>query len=174
MLTEPNQRVTTVKNQDTIKISVDCWKNSENKLKIIKIILETRTLMSIPPTRTAMSTILTTTTETVTEPKESQKLLTHPVRHVARQTIPQRNAIMEPMQPIDRLPGRQNRKDKIRSTKEPIKMTQMKLLRLQPKIQTESATSSLRSCNWQTGGNSFNTSTNARGCLAAISGDFFN
>ena len=28
-----------------------------------------------------------------------------PVRHMARQTIPQRNAITEPMQPIDRLPA---------------------------------------------------------------------
>ena len=86
--------------------------------------------MSIPLTRTATSTILTTTTERVTEPKESQKLFTHPVRHVARQTIPQRDAIMEPMQPIDRLPGRGDRKDKIRSKKEPFKMTQMKTVRL--------------------------------------------
>ena len=85
--------------------------------------------MPIPLTRTATSTILTTTTGTVTEPKESQKLFTHPVRHVVRQTIPQRDAIMEPMepmQPIDRLPGREDRKDKIRSKKELFKMTQMK------------------------------------------------
>ena len=82
-----------------------------------------------------MSTIVTTTTtETLTEPKESQKLFTHPVRHVARQTIPQRTAIMEPMQPMDRLPGRKDRKDKIRSQKERIRMTQMEPLRLQPKI----------------------------------------
>ena len=92
-------------------------------------------VMPIPLTRTAMSTILTTTTtETVTEPKENQKLFTHPVRHVARQTIPQRNVIMEAMQLIDHLPGREDRKDKIRSKKEPIKKTRMKLLRLQPKI----------------------------------------
>ena len=39
-----------------------------------------------------------------------------------------------PMQPIDRLPGREDRKDKIRSKKEPIKMTRRKLLRLQPEI----------------------------------------
>ena len=115
------------------KISVNCWKNSENKLKIIKIILETKTVMPIPLTRTAMSTLLTTT-ERVTEPKESQKLFTHPVRHVARQTIPQRTAIMEPMQPIDRLPGREDQKDKIRSKKEPINMTQLRRLRLQPKV----------------------------------------
>ena len=79
-----------------------------------------------------MSTMLTTTTETVTEPKESQKLFTHPVRHVARQIIPQRNVIMEPMQLRDRLHGREDRKDKIRSKKEPLKMTRMKLLRPQP------------------------------------------
>ena len=81
-----------------------------------------------------MSTILATTTVTATEPKKSQKLFTHPVRHVARQTIPQRKAIVESMQPIDRLPGREDRKNKIRSKKEPIKMTRMKLFRLQPKI----------------------------------------
>ena len=89
--------------------------------------------MLTPLTQTATSTILTTTTESVREPKESQKMFTHPVRHVVRQTIPQRDAIMEPMQPIDRLPGREDRKDKIRSKKEPIK-AQMKLLRLQPKV----------------------------------------
>ena len=86
--------------------------NGEKKLKIFKIVLETKTVMPIPLTRTEMSTILTTTTETVTEPKESQKLFTHPVIHVARQTIPQRTAIMEPMQPIDCLPGREDRKTK--------------------------------------------------------------
>ena len=32
MLTDPNQRATTVKNQDIEKISVACWENSENKL----------------------------------------------------------------------------------------------------------------------------------------------
>ena len=90
--------------------------------------------MPIPLTRTATLTNLTTTTETVAEPKESQKLFTHPVRHVVRQTIPQRDAIMEPMQPIDRLPAREDRKDKIRSTKEPIKMTRMNLLKQQPTI----------------------------------------
>ena len=125
---------TTVKNQDIIEISVDCWKNSENKLKIFKLSLEIKTVMPITLTRKAMSKFLTTTTETVTERNGCQKLPTHPVRHVVRQTIPQRDAIMEPLQLIDRLPGREDRKDKIRSKKEPIKMTRMKLIRLQPKI----------------------------------------
>ena len=65
---------------------------------------------------------------------EKKPLFTHPVKHVARQTIQLRNATTEPMQPIDRLPGREDRKNKIRSKKEPIKMTRVKLLRLQPKI----------------------------------------
>ena len=97
---------------------------------IIKIILETRTVTPIPPTQMAMSITPTTTTEKVTELKQSQKLFTHPVRHVVRQTIPQRDAIVEPMQPMDHLLGREDRKDKIRSKKEPIKMTRMKLIRL--------------------------------------------
>ena len=101
---------------------------------IIKIILETRTVTPIPPTQMAMSITPTTITETVTELKQSQKLFTHAVRHVVRQTIPQRDAIVEPMQPIDRLPGREDWKDKIRSKKEPVKMAQLKLIRLQPKI----------------------------------------
>ena len=44
-----------------------------------------------------------------------------------------RDAILEPMQPTDRLPGTKDRKDKIRSQKEPTKMTLMKFLKLQPK-----------------------------------------
>ena len=51
-----------------------------------------------------------------------------------KQTTPQRNATLEPMQPIDRLPGIEDRKDKIRYQRDPIKRTLMKLLKLQPKI----------------------------------------
>ena len=86
--------------------------------------------MPTPLTQTPTSTILTTTTGTVVGPKESQKLFAHPVRHVVRQTIPQRDAIMEPMQPKERLPGREDRKDKIGSRKEQFKMTQIKIARL--------------------------------------------
>ena len=75
-----------------------------------------------------------TTTKTVTKLKESQKLSTHPVRHVEKQTTPQRIAILEPMQPTDRLPATDDRKDKIRCQREPTKVTLMKLLKLQPKI----------------------------------------
>ena len=88
----------------------------------------------IPLTRTVMLTITTTTAKTVTEPKESQKQLTHFVRHVEKPTTPQRDATLEPMQPIDRLPGTEDRKNKIRSQKEPTKVTLMKFLKLHPKI----------------------------------------
>ena len=43
----------------------------------------------IPLTRTATSTIITTT-KTVTEQKESPKLFTHPVKHVEKQTTPEK------------------------------------------------------------------------------------
>ena len=88
-----------------------------------------------PVTLTQTTTSTTTTaTKTVTEPRESQKLFTHPVRHVRKETIPQRNGILEPMQPIDRHPGIKDRKDKTRSDKQLIKATLMKLRKLQPKI----------------------------------------
>ena len=87
----------------------------------------------LPLTRIVMSTT-TTITETVTELKESQKLFTHPVRQVEKQTTPQRNVILEPMQPIDRLPVTEDRKERIRPQKEPTKMTLMKLPSLQLKI----------------------------------------
>ena len=72
--------------------------------------------------------------KTVTEPKKSQKLFTHPVTQVEKQTITQRNANMEPMQPIDHPQGTEDLKDRIRSQREPIKVTPKKLLKLQPKI----------------------------------------
>ena len=39
MPTDPNQRATTVKNKDIIETSVACWKNSEKKLKLLKLML---------------------------------------------------------------------------------------------------------------------------------------
>ena len=56
------------------------------------------------------------------KPEKNPKLLINPVRHVGRQTTPQRKTNMEPTQPKDRLPGTEDRKDKIRSKKQPIKM----------------------------------------------------
>ena len=127
------------KNQDSTEISVVCWKNRKTARTNWKESKNPgkRTVTPITLTRTATSTKITTTTtttETVTEPKESLKLFTHPVRHVEKQTTPQRIATLEPMQPINRLPGTKDRKDKTRSQKEPIEATLMKIFKLQLKI----------------------------------------
>ena len=60
MLTDPNQRATTLKNQDITEVSVTCEKNSENKLKILKLFLEAKTVTPISLTQTII-TIVTTT-----------------------------------------------------------------------------------------------------------------
>ena len=83
------------------------------------------------PTRTIITLITTTT---VTEQKESQKLFTDLVRHVEKQTTPQIDAILKPLQPIDRLPGTEDRKGRIRSSRETLRAVHMKMLKLQPKI----------------------------------------
>ena len=98
------------------------------------ITLETKTVTPIPLTRTATSTRTTITTETVTELRERRKLFTHPVRHVEKQTTSQTNVTLEPMQAIDRLPGIDDRKDRIRTWREPIRAILMKLLKLRPKV----------------------------------------
>ena len=56
------------------------------------------------------------------------------MRHVEKATTPQRDATLELMQSIDHLPGTEDRKDKIRSQKEPTKVILMKLLKLHPKV----------------------------------------
>ena len=88
----------------------------------------------ITVTRTATPTIILTTTKTVKEPKESKKLFIHPVRHVGRLATPQRKANMELTPPTDRLPGTEDREDRIKSKREPTQMIRRKLLSLQTKI----------------------------------------
>ena len=68
-------------------------------------------------------------------------------------------------------PGIDDRKDKTKSNKELLKATHMGMSKLQPKLPTSSAMSSLQSCTWQTGNNrNTKTSTNSRVCLAATLG----
>ena len=57
-------------------------------------------------------------------------LFTHPVRPVVKLTIPERNVTFEQMQRTDRLPGRGDRKDRIKSNKEKPKATQMGMFKL--------------------------------------------
>ena len=56
---------------------------------------------------------------------ENQDLPAHPVRHVVKLTTLQKNATLEETQMIDRLPGTDGRKDRIRSNKEILKTIQM-------------------------------------------------
>ena len=65
----PNPTCHHCEKQDITETSVASGKNSENKLKLLKVILETKTVTPITLTQTATSTIITittTTTETVT------------------------------------------------------------------------------------------------------------
>ena len=82
------------------------------------------------PTRTPITAITTT----VIEQKESQKLLTHPVRHLEKQTTPQRDAILDPMQPIDHHLGTEDRKDRIRSSRETLRIVENKFSSGSPKF----------------------------------------
>ena len=93
-------------------------------------------------TTTILTTIITTritatitiTNKTVAVRKEGHELLSHPVRHVGKQTTPQKDGILEPTQPIDRLPDTDDRNDRIRSKNEQAKAIRRKLLKLQPKM----------------------------------------
>ena len=91
--------------------------------------------------------IITTTTKTVPEPRNRQKMFSHLVRYMGKQTTPQRNAILEPMQPIDSLPGTKDRKDRAKSQREPTKVTLKKFLKncsprfkLMPRLHSGAAT----------------------------------
>ena len=93
------------KKMDITKINLVCWNTKKNKLKAPNAVLETKTVAPITSSRTtATKTTTTTIKKTEVEQKEGQKLITSPVRQVEKQTIPQRNAILEQMQTIDCLP----------------------------------------------------------------------
>ena len=110
-------------------------KKQREQIEKANITLETKTVAPENLNQIATSTILTTTTtKTVTEPKESQKQFFHPVRHVGKQTTPKRKATLEPVQPIDRFPGPEDRKDRIRSKREPINVTGLKLIKRQTNL----------------------------------------
>ena len=105
-------------------------------MKTFKRVVETETVAPITLIQTTTATLTTTkrrTTKTVTEPKESLNLFNHPVRHVTKQTTPQKKTNMDLTQPLERLPGKEDRKSRIRSHNVTIKVFQMRLLKLQPK-----------------------------------------
>ena len=65
---------------------------------------------------------------------EDLDLSFHPVRHVAEQTTPQRDATLEQTQRTDRLPGIDGRKDKTKPNREILKLTRIGMSKLQPKL----------------------------------------
>ena len=76
------------------------------------------------------------------------------------------------MQQTDRLHEKDDRKDRTKVNRKMLKATQMEMSKLQPKLWTKNATSSIRSCMWQTGDKwVIQTSTNSPGCLAATYGE---
>ena len=65
---------------------------------------------------------------------EDQNLSSHPVRHVVELTTPQRDAILEQRQRIDRLHEIDDRKDRTKASKKMLKTTQMEMSQLQLKL----------------------------------------
>ena len=65
---------------------------------------------------------------------EDQNLSFHPVRHVAEQTTPQRDATLEQIQQTGRLPGIDGQKDKTKPNREILKITRMGMSKLQPNL----------------------------------------
>ena len=64
----------------------------------------------------------------------TKDLSSHPVRHVAEQITPPRDATLEQRQQTDRLPGIDGRKDKTKPNKEILKITRMRTSKLQPNL----------------------------------------
>ena len=135
MLTEPNQRVTTVKKPGHYK----------NQCRLLKKQREQTENNSNNPGNKNSDANSSNPNGNVNNPNNNNrnsnraerkpKIVYPPCETCGKTNQPTEKCyIMEPMQPIDRLPGREDRKDKIRSKKKPIKMTQMKLDRLQSKI----------------------------------------
>ena len=131
----PNQLATTAKNQVIIAISaVD---SNENKTKpertrIVPPITTVKVAKTLAPTKKLLRIPMQTIQ--IFKRKEDLHLSTYLVRPVVKLTIPQRNLILEQTQRIDRLPGTNDQKDKIKSNREMPKATQMAIFKLQPKL----------------------------------------
>ena len=88
--------------------------------------------MVVRRTLTPTINFLTVPTQTIRIIKKTEdlELFTNPVRTVVKLTIQQRSVTLEQMQRTDRLPGRGDRKDRIKSNKEKPKATQMGMFKL--------------------------------------------
>ena len=137
--TDPNQRATTVKNQDFIETNGDCW-TKKKKLKALKTVQETGTVapatLSLTETAKKNNNFNNNNNNNNKNSNKAkkQKLFIRLLRHVAVKTILQRDATTEITEPRDRFPGREDRRDRNRSHEEAIKLSRMKLCRLHPWI----------------------------------------
>ena len=121
------------------------YQNQCRQLKREKDQIRNDTIIQVVPTITMVvpKQTLTPTTELQTIPKQAIQIIretedldlsAHPVKLVVELTTPQRNAILEQTQQIDRLSGIDDQKDKTKSSKEMHKATQMGMSKLQPRL----------------------------------------
>ena len=130
----PNQLATIAKSQVTIEINVVNSNARKTKSKAILIVLQiTKTTMVVPkqtPTPTTKFQSQTRWTMQIIKETEKLDLFPHPVRHVAEQTTPQRDATLEQMQRTDRLPEIEGRKDKTKPNRRILKITRKGMSKL--------------------------------------------
>ena len=86
------------------------------------------------PTPTTKHQSQTRRTIQIIKETENLDLFFHPVRHVAEQTTPQRDATLGQMHRIDRLLEIDGRKDKTKPNREILKITRMAMSKLQPNL----------------------------------------
>ena len=112
----------------TIEINAVNSNERKTKPKTIQIVPQTtKTTMVVPkqtPTPTTKYQSQTRRTTQIIKEIGKLDLFSHPVRHVAEQTTPQRDATLEQMQRTDRRPEIDGRKDKTKPNREILKMAQ--------------------------------------------------
>ena len=134
----PNQFATTSESPVTMEASVVNSNETKTRPKTTRMAPATTTTII-----TEVRLILTPTIRFSTIPPQTKRrikktensdLSTHSVRPVVKLTIPRRNVIWEQTQLMDRLPGKDGRKDRIGSNKEKFKAIQIGIFKLQPKF----------------------------------------
>ena len=122
------------KSQATIEISAVNSNERKTKSKTIQIVLQiTKTTMVAPKqtlTPTTKYQSQTRRTMQIIKETENLDLSFHPVRHVAEQTTPQRDATLEQTQRTDHLPEIDGRKDKTKPNRGILKITRMGMSKL--------------------------------------------
>ena len=113
------------------------FKREKDPIQITRIVPTILTIIMVLLKRTLTLTITSETIPTRTRQivKETKDLYlsSHLVRPVVELTTPQNNVTLEQTQPTDRLPGKDDRKDKTKSNRETLKATQTGMPKLQPK-----------------------------------------